>query len=77
MSFTVKINQIRKILGQDEHFQREKKFRFFGLLFPWFPPLRSPPRKKPSLMGIDTIFILPEIRSRAAASGTGLPTLSY
>ena len=26
MSFTAKINRIRKILGQDEHFQREKKF---------------------------------------------------
>jgi len=34
MSLTVKINQIRKILGQDEHFQREKKFRFFTSLFP-------------------------------------------
>jgi len=34
MSFTVKINQIRKILGQDEHFQREKKFRYFASLFP-------------------------------------------
>ena len=32
MSFTSKINQIRKILGKDEHFQREKKFRFFSSL---------------------------------------------
>jgi hypothetical protein len=31
MSFTAKINQLRKILGQDEHFQREKKLHFLNL----------------------------------------------
>jgi len=33
MSFTAKLNQIKKILGKDEHFQREKKFLFLNLLF--------------------------------------------
>ena len=33
MSFTAKLNQIRKILGQNEHFQREKKFLFFNSSF--------------------------------------------
>jgi len=33
MSFTAKINEIRKILGKDEHFQREKKFIFLSSLF--------------------------------------------
>ena len=33
MSFTAKLNQIRKILGQNKHFQREKKFLFFNSLF--------------------------------------------
>ena len=46
MSFTAKINQIRKILGKDEHFQREKKFRSFSLLFLSFSHLMSLPRKK-------------------------------
>ena len=32
MSFTAKINRIRKILGKDEHFQREKKFPLFELV---------------------------------------------
>jgi hypothetical protein len=30
MSFTAKMNQLRKILGQDEHFQREKKLLFLN-----------------------------------------------
>lgn len=34
MSFTAKIHQIRKVLGIDEHFQREKKFRSLSLLSP-------------------------------------------
>ena len=33
MSFTAKLNQIKKILGKDEHFQREKKSLFLNLLF--------------------------------------------
>ena len=33
MSFTAKLNQIRKILGKNEHFQREKKYLFFNSLF--------------------------------------------
>ena len=33
MSFTAKLNQIKKILGKDEHFHREKKFIFLNLLF--------------------------------------------
>jgi hypothetical protein len=33
MSFTAKINRIRKILGKNEHFQREKKSLFLNLLF--------------------------------------------
>ena len=33
MSFTAKLNQLRKILGIDEHFQREKKLLFLTLLF--------------------------------------------
>jgi hypothetical protein len=33
MSFTAKLNRIRKILGKDEHFQREKKFIFSNSLF--------------------------------------------
>jgi hypothetical protein len=33
MSFTAKVNRIRKILGKDQHFQREKKFRFLIWLF--------------------------------------------
>ncbi len=32
MSFTAKINQLRKILGHDEHFQREKKIPLFHLV---------------------------------------------
>jgi hypothetical protein len=34
MSFTAKLNQLRKILGKDEHFQREKKLLFLNWLFP-------------------------------------------
>ncbi len=34
MSFTVKLNQLRKILGKNEHFQREKKLLFLNWLFP-------------------------------------------
>ena len=34
MSFTAKLNQLRKILGRDVHFQREKKLLFLNLLFP-------------------------------------------
>ena len=34
MSFTAKMNQLRKILGKDEHFQREKKLLFLNLLSP-------------------------------------------
>ena len=33
MSFTVKLNQIKKVLGKGEHFQREKKSLFLNLLF--------------------------------------------
>jgi len=33
MSFTAKLNQIRKILGKNEHFLREKKFLFSSSLF--------------------------------------------
>jgi len=32
MSFTAKLNRIRKILGKDEHFQREKKSIFLNSL---------------------------------------------
>jgi hypothetical protein len=34
MSFTAKLNQLRKILGKDEHFQREKKLLFLNLSSP-------------------------------------------
>ena len=34
MGFTAKMNQLRKILGQDEHFQREKKLLFLNWLSP-------------------------------------------
>ena len=34
MSFTAKLNQLRKILGKDEHFQREKKLLLLNWLFP-------------------------------------------
>lgn len=30
MSFTAKMNQLRKVLGQNEHFQREKKLLFLN-----------------------------------------------
>ncbi len=32
MSITAKLNCIRKVLGQDERFQREKKFLSLNLL---------------------------------------------
>ncbi len=32
MSFTAKLNRIQKILGKDEHFQREKKSIFSNSL---------------------------------------------
>ena len=33
MSFTAKLNRIRKILGKQQHFQREKKSLFLNSLF--------------------------------------------
>jgi hypothetical protein len=33
MSFTAKLNQIREILGKNEHFLREKKFLSLNSLF--------------------------------------------
>jgi hypothetical protein len=33
MSNTTKLNWIRKVLGQDQRFQREKKFLFLNWLF--------------------------------------------
>ena len=33
MSFTAKLNCLRKVLGKDEHFQREKKSIFSSSLF--------------------------------------------
>ena len=32
MSFTAKLNQLRKIMGKDESFQREKKIPLFDLV---------------------------------------------
>jgi len=34
MSFTANINTLRKILGESDRFQREKKFRSLKLSYP-------------------------------------------
>ncbi|MGI9568277.1 MAG: hypothetical protein ACR2PH_00670 [Desulfobulbia bacterium] len=55
MSFTAKLNQLRKILGKDEHFQREKKLRFLNWLFPSSQAFRFVARKNPLPMRIATL----------------------
>ena len=72
MSFTAKVNRIRKILGKDEHFQREKKLLFLNSLFLWFQLLLLPPRKNPLLMPIETLSILLEKAFPEVAFGSGL-----
>ena len=72
MSFTAKLNHIRKILGKDEHFQREKKSLFSNLLFRWLQLFLLAPRKNSLPMPIGTLSSLLEKPFPAVAFGNGL-----